>query len=265
MYSLGCKKDPRDLRDIPMALVLPVIPVPKSFDYTLCMSPVRDQGSEGTCVAFASVVGVKEYQDKKEYRKLIKLSPRYIYNLCKKFDGAPTEEGTYPRMAMKILLNYGTCAEKYWPYSPFQKDKPKKEADENAKRYRIKAYARLKGIPEMKRSLLVNGPFLSGVKVFESWFNKRAQKTGLIPMPKQGEKLMGGHAICIVGFNDTKRIFKFKNSWSSQWADKGYGYLPYTYIERFCSDAWSATDLIEDPKKLVEKREKGLKNNKRKR
>ena len=88
-----------------MGLVLPVFTIPVSFDFSKVMSPVRDQGSEGTCVAFASVVGVKEFQDKKEYHKLIKLSPRFLYNLCKKFDGDPFEEGTYPRIAMKILLS----------------------------------------------------------------------------------------------------------------------------------------------------------------
>ena len=71
------------------------------------MTPVRDQGNEGTCVAFASAVGVKEYEDTREYKKYIELSPRYLYSICKKNDGAPDEEGTYPRVAMKMLLNYG--------------------------------------------------------------------------------------------------------------------------------------------------------------
>lgn len=260
MYSLGCKKDPKDLRDIAMGLVLPPIPIPKSFDYTPYMSPVRDQGNEGTCVAFASVVGVKEYEDSKEYKKLIELSPRFVYSLCKKFDGAPDEEGTYPRVAMKVLLNYGVCPESFWPYNPHQKNQPKKEADSSAKKYRIKAYARLKTIMEMKRSLVVNGPFLAGVKVFESWFDKKVQKTGLIPMPKRNEELMGGHAICIVGFDDTNGLFKFKNSWSVKWADKGYGYLYYDYIKQYCSDAWSATDLIENPKALVKNKERVIRD-----
>ena len=43
-YGYGCLKDPLDLRDIPMGLVLPPIPLPKSLDWTMRMSPVRDQG-----------------------------------------------------------------------------------------------------------------------------------------------------------------------------------------------------------------------------
>jgi len=238
-----------------MGLVLPVFTIPVSFDFSKVMSPVRDQGSEGTCVAFASVVGVKEFQDKKEYHKLIKLSPRFLYNLCKKFDGDPFEEGTYPRMAMKILLNYGVCPEAFWPYFPHQKDNPKKGAEDKAKIYKIKAYARLSAAGEMKRSLLVNGPFLAGVDVFSSWFNKKVQKDGCIPMPGKKDEFMGGHAVCIVGFNDAREDFKFKNSWGLKWADKGYGYLPYEYLQQYCRDAWSGTDFIEDPKALVKARE----------
>lgn len=255
---LGCLEDPKDLRDIPMGLVLPPIPLPGKIDYTGEMTPVRNQGNEGTCVAFASVVGVKEYQDAKEYDKAIGLSPRYLYSLCKKNDGDPDADGTYPRVAMKMLLKYGTPPESYWPYHPHQIDKPRSGADKAAIRYRVKAYARLKTILEMKRSLVVNGPFLAGVDVYESWFTKKAEKTGLIPMPKKSEQYQGGHAICVVGYDDVKKMFKFKNSWGNFWGDNGYGYLAYDYMKQYCVDAWSDTDLIENPMALVKKIEEVL-------
>lgn len=254
--SWGCFKDPKDSRDIPMGLVLPIVPVPVSFDFTKLMSPVRNQGSEGTCVAFASVIGVKEFQDKKEYHKLIKLSPRFLYNLCKKFDDIPYQEGTYPRIAMKVLLNYGVCHESFWPYVAAKKTHPRAGADKDALRFKIKAYARIKSQLEMKRNLLVNGPFVAGVQVFNSWFTKKVESSGLVPMPKLKENSVGGHAICIVGYDDKTSIFKFKNSWGANWGSAGYGYLPYAYMEKFCSDAWSATDLIKNPKTLVKAMEK---------
>jgi C1A family cysteine protease len=257
--ALGCRKDPKDLRDIPMSIVLPPITLPPALDYRRAMTPVRNQGNEGTCVAFASVVGVKEFEDQKEYRKLIKLSPRYVYTFCKKFDGAPEEEGTYPRIALKMLLKYGVCPEFFWPYHPFQTDKPRKGADTKAKVYCIKAYARLKSVTEMKRSLAINGPFLAGVEVFENWFSRSVNKTGRIPLPTKGEESVGGHAICITGYNDVKKVFVFKNSWGIVWGDKGYGYLDYDYLRRYCMDAWSATDLIANPKALVKKIEEVLK------
>jgi C1A family cysteine protease len=99
---------------------------------------------------------------------------------------------------------------------------------------------------------------MAGVEVYESWFSSKAEKTGLIPLPGKNESLQGGHAICVTGYNDTKKLFTFKNSWGDDWADKGYGYLRYEYMEKFCLDAWSGTDLIADPHAIVKKREEVL-------
>ena len=239
-YGLGCLKDPTDSRDISMRLILPTITAPAIVDYTEEMSPVRNQGEEGTCVAFASVVGVKEYHEKKELGHLIELSPRYLYQLCKQLDGIPNQEGTYPRIAMKALAEKGVCPEECWPYQPYQTDSPCAGADGKALPFRIRTYARLSGIEEMERSLSVNGPFMAGVEVFSSWFEAGR---GRIPLPDPDETSMGGHAICIMGYSREGSYFKFKNSWGIDWGDSGYGYLPYEYMNRHCLDAWSGTDL----------------------
>jgi len=248
-YGLGCLKDPSDRRDIPMSLVLPRLSAPSGVDYTHRMSPVRDQGDEGTCVAFASVTGVKEYQEMDEHGKLIELSPRYVYSLCKRMDGIPDEEGTYPRVAMKVLAERGVCLENCWPYRPYQKDRPCPEADEQAAPFRIRTYARLEGVEEMERSLSLNGPFLVGVEVFSSWFE---DNRGRIPLPAADDSPVGGHAVCVVGYSREEKFFKFKNSWGSDWGEGGYGYLTYGYLENHCLDAWSATDLIAHPDLLTQ-------------
>lgn len=44
----------------------------------------------------------------------------------------------------------------------------------------------------------------------------------------------GGHAMLIVGFDDTKKAFKVQNSWGTGWGDKGYIWVSY--------DMWSSKD-----------------------
>jgi len=245
--GLGCIKDRIDARDYLMRVYLPAIKLPKKIDWTKNMSQVRDQGNEGTCVGFATSCGMKEYQEGVDYNKLVLLSPRYLYNECKKIDGMPEQEGTTIRAAMQVLNKKGVCQEKFWPYKPHQKDKAEKGAYANAKKFRIITYARILNLNELRLALSAKGPCVIGVEVFSGMVKT---KTGEVPMPKKNEPALGGHAICPVGYDDKEKLVKFKNSWSDKWGKAGYGFLPYAYIERYMMDAWSSVD-IDDPNPLT--------------
>ena len=245
--KLGCIKDPLDSRDYLMRAYLPLVKIPMRMDYFPRMSPVRDQGDEGTCVGFASACGMKEYQEQLDYGKLLILSPRYVYSECKKIDEMPDAEGTSVRIAMKVLKNKGVCLESYWPYNPHQNDKPKKGASQNAKRFCELSYARILDLNELRLSLATKGPCVVGIQAFAGIMKT---KTGRVPMPQKGESSIGGHAVCAIGYDDQKKCVKFKNSWSTHWGEEGYGYLSYAYIEKYMMDAWSSVD-IEDPNPLT--------------
>ncbi|USL45884.1 C1 family peptidase [Priestia megaterium] len=255
--GLGFIPSPEDKRDLLMSTFLPTFSVPSKLDYTDKMTPVRDQVDEGTCVGFSSAVGMKEYQERKERGQEVYLSPRFLYQECKKRDGIPDEEGTFIRVALDVLKEVGVCEEIYWPYIAHNPGSPKPGAEQNASHYKIKAYARLDSLEAMKKSLMVNGPCVAGVLVYKNWQTQEVASTGKIPMPGNSV-LKGGHAICIVGYDDNTELFKFKNSWDESWGDNGYGYLPYAYMELSESEAWSATDLIEDPETIVRAKEKAL-------
>jgi len=247
MSKFGCIKDKFDDRDYLMRVYLPVVKLPEKVDYTKEMSPVRDQGEDGVCVGFATACGMKEYQELLDYKKLVELSPRFVYNESKKVDGMPGLKGTTIRAAMQVLNAKGVCQEKFWLYQPYQKDGPKEGAFSNAKKFCIMTYARILNLNELCLSLATKGPCVIGVEVFEGMMKT---KTGLVPMPKKNETVLGGHAICTVGYDDKEKLIKFKNSWSEKWGQKGYGFLPYSHIERYMMDAWSSVD-IEDPNPLT--------------
>jgi len=245
--SFGCIRDKFDDRDYLMRAYLPAVKLPKKVDYAEKMSPVRDQGDEGVCVGFAVASGMKEYQELLDYQKLVLLSPRFVYSKAKLIDNMPELEGTTVRAAMRVLKNAGICQEKFWPYRPYQEDKPKAGAVSDAKKFAILTYARILSLNELRLSLAGKGPVVLGIEVFEGMMKA---KNGLVPMPKAGEDSLGGHAIAACGYDDKKGLIKFKNSWSVKWGDKGFGYLPYEYIQRYMMDAWSSVD-IEDPNPLT--------------
>jgi len=246
VYKLGAKKDPVDKRDYKITRMIPaqVAVLPVSIDYTSKMSPVGNQFSEGTCVAFAAVDGMKEYQEKKEWSKYEDLSVRYVYQGCKKIDGIPDEEGTYPRCAMKVLTDNGVCFESCWPYIPNMIGSPCADAERQAASFKAAGYWRVEDVQAMKETLVANGPFVAAVLVYNGMFNAPG---GVVPEPAEGENYVGGHAVCVVGYDDVKQRFKFKNSWGSTWGEGGYGYLSYKYMTDQLMDAWSARDKLGDP------------------
>ena len=247
MARFGCIRDKFDQRDYLMRAYLPLKKLPIRIDWTQEMSPVRDQGVEGTCVGFATAIGMKEYQEMLDYQKLVGLSPRFVYTEAKKIDGMPRLEGTTIRASMKVLKKKGVCQEKFWPYQPHQKDKPLSGAFSNAKKFCIMTYARILNLDELRMSLVTKGPAVLGIDVFKGIITT---KTGIVPLPKKGERSIGGHAICAVGYDDKNKLVKFKNSWSVRWGDRGYGYLPFEYVRRYMMDAWSSVD-IDDPNPLT--------------
>jgi C1A family cysteine protease len=90
----------------------------------------------------------------------------------------------------------------------------------------------------MKRALN-SGPAVAGLTVYQSFTAESVAATGIIQMPKAKESVVGGHAVCFVGYDDKKKILKFLNSWGAAWGDHGYGYLPYDYFREQSSDCWT--------------------------
>ena len=70
----------------------------------------------------------------------------------------------------------------------------------------------------------------------------------VVPMPKEGEEVIGGHAIFGCGFLEDKKQFIFRNSWGESWGDQGYGYIPYDYLlnSDLASDFWTVTRVQDE-------------------
>lgn len=234
---------------------LPLAEIPRIIDYTSQMSEVMNQsnrgrGHKGTCVACALVDGMREWQERKEAPETISLKDiqlcvNWLYEECKKQDGYPNVQGTYPRVALKIMDKNGVPPEWIWPYESTSEipERPDWEIKKYATKLKINGYAQVDytKIEEIKQALAWHGPFCIGVPVYWSW-TKEAAKTGIVPMPRPNDTKLGLHLICICGFNDDTQLIKFKNSWGKGWGDKGYGYLPYDYITQLTSSAWVGYD-----------------------
>lgn len=240
-FGTGYIPDVRDARDY---LAMAAVPVePATVMYDMFMLPPRNQGSEGTCVSFAGS-GLKEFYDNRQRNSTDYFSPRYLYSMCKRLDGIPNEEGTYPRIAMKVMQDYGVAYESDWPYQAHQGNNPVdwELLHEHAKTQKIMTYARLRSTQDMISNLVLNGPFMIGVVVTDGFYTREAIETGFINPDIVPDTNSGGHALCVVGYDHLKDQFKVRNSWGLDYGDNGYNWMTRGWMDQYCTDAWSLVD-----------------------
>jgi len=254
LFKLGCIQDRLDNRDYQINSIQSSskLNLPQVVDYTNQMSSVKDQGRLGSCVGFA-IASMKEYQEQKEYLQEIEdgslyrrkeseydLSEMWIYYKAKEIDPWPNQEGTSIRDALKQLCKYGVPPEKGWRYNDRIKTKHESWAPMISKWGKGNNYFRINGVEELKSALYNYGPIVVGILCFREIF--QVGSNGIVKYPSNPNQCYGGHAICITAYNQSSQLFKFKNSWSSNWGNRGYGYLSFKYVQNFMMDAWVLID-----------------------
>lgn len=84
-----------------------------------------------------------------------------------------------------------------------------------------------------------------GLILYDSFNSDKVTETGVVPHPNiMKEDLVGGHAVCAVGYDDEKKSVLVRNSWGDDWGEKGYCWVPYTYIKdpNLSCDMWTAVN-----------------------
>lgn len=248
-HGLGWLPDVPDQRDLIFEAprVLPPAKLPRVVDLRPDCPPVYDQGLLGSCTAQA-LASAFDFNRKKQEQPFMFPSRLFIYWNERDIEGTvDTDSGAMIRDGVKVLVKLGTPKERTWPYdiSRFT-EKPPKKAFVEAKKNQALSYQRIlrpryNRLQDMMICLSLGFPFVTGFTVYESFESEKVAKTGIVPMPSHDEHILGGHAILVVGYNQHTRRFICRNSWGTDWGDKGDCYLPFEYLEDsgLSSDQWT--------------------------
>jgi C1A family cysteine protease len=239
----GWIPDLPDHRDFLYADVRPTgVRLPKSVDLRPSMSPVENQGQLGSCTANA-LAGALEFLEVKSGQSFVDLSRLFIYYNERAIEhSVGSDSGAMIRDGIKTLAAQGVCPEKEWPYviSTFAK-KPSAKCYTDAKKHTIQTYHRIVSLAEMRACLADGYPFVFGFSVYESFESATVAKSGVLNMPKPGERQVGGHAVCAAGYDDATKRLLVRNSWGPAWGKKGYFTMPYDYVANrdLSDDFWT--------------------------
>lgn len=243
IYNLKIEKLPKT--ELKFKVFKPT-PLPEKVDLRSGFPIVYDQGELGSCTANAlcAVYGYETIDEKvnvgfQPSRLFLYYNERKIENTINEDSGAMLSDG------IKSMQTYGICSETDCPYIVEKfTQKPSTTAYKNALKHKAVTVSNIhQDLNSMKLSLYNKNPFVVGISVYSSFESESAAKTGMVPMPAKGEECLGGHAVVVCGY--TKDHWIMKNSWGSDWGDKGYFYLPYAYLldENLASDLWNISKI----------------------
>jgi C1A family cysteine protease len=181
---------------------------------------------------------------RKNGEKLVPLSALDLYYYERKHMGEEyinQDSGANMSDGMFVLGDRGIANESDWAYNTAKFTiKPPAAADASAPGNKVKSTTNLASFDDVKAAIADGHAVAFGFEVFSSfqWIGK----TGVMPMPKPNEGVLGGHAVLAVGYDDAKKLLTVRNSWGTSWGDKGYFYMPYDYAKNteWTMDFWTA-------------------------
>lgn len=250
--TYGWKRDLPDFRDHAHAPKLAAAaPLPRQHDESTLFPVAYDQGDLGSCTANAGAALVQRLRRKQSQGTILselnswtpsRLAIYYQERAIDPYCLVSEDSGATIRDCAKVLSKYGAAPEAMWPYdtSRFTKRPPKSVYTE-ALKHRALAYAKVPQTHDAIRRTLAGGdPIMFGFSVYDSFESDFVARNGVVPMPQQSEDLLGGHAVCLVGYDDDTRLYHVRNSWGAGWGQSGYCWMPYEYVEsaNLASDFW---------------------------
>lgn len=210
------------------------------------MPPVRHQLHLGSCTAkvVSALVGYRELTD--EAPRLIEPSSLFQYYNTRVLEKTTSfDSGASLRNAILALQQYGVCDNACWPYHPDRfKDRPPEACYEQARKYlHVEAHRVEQSLGGLKSAIFTGDPVAFGFTVFSAFENPSTARTGVVNLPGPGEKVLGGHAVLLVGYDDSEARFTCRNSYGAGWGDGGYFTIPYPYVlnPELADDFWTFT------------------------
>lgn len=252
MYrNTGVFKDEEDYRDIYVSMFQKQIePLPAKHITDISMLDTLDQGQQPACVGHALAVIIAYYYYK-ETGILKTFSARFIYGLCKIFDGIRMNQGTYPRVGANVVTKYGASFESSFKNDISltmldyieMKDVPPEVFSEAANN-RTKGFARVDETVDAIKLALVKNSLLTASFRISTWAS----------LPLQFFARGSWHYVVIYGYEvlEGKTRLYIRNSWSKVWLSwvynwlfPGNGYLVLEdYIQNACiTDIYAFTDI----------------------
>ena len=260
LSKTGWLADNENLDSIPVVIDGDTTNLPSKSDLASKFPPIGDQGQYGTCVAWATGYNLKtslnaidkNWSSSELAKKENQTSPKDLWFVISSADKGSNCGGTNFEPALDALISKGAASLSAVPYSNMGNCSGTSSGNSSNKlaNYRkIAANTTLAGgnnkegmtQGNFKGHLAQGRPVLFGAKLgdrFMRWSNASVISSDTYNNPGMQHAY---HAMILVGYDDSKKAFRVRNSWGDDWGDDGSIWVDYDFfLNKFCFTAFVA-------------------------
>ena len=263
MSRYGCLPKTPDARDYQFRVTAPYSGAFVDLSAGFPEAPY-DQGQLGSCVSNGTAAILDYARAKQGLAALRRPSRLYIYWYGRELSGQPIDQdtGLQVRDGLTVVSNLGAPPEDQdWPYDITKfAQRPPLKADADAKLDEAVKFGAV-NVADIDATIASGYPIVFGFTVHSSFESAAVAQTGVMPVPKHGEKDLGGHCVVAcstqidgaqIGGIPGVKYRLVRNSWGhdGSWglpSKPGYFYMPVSVMDGpEASDFWVLTG-VSDP------------------
>ena len=229
-------------------------PLPESVSLLAFAPPRQNQGKQGSCVAWSATYAARTILEAASTRQdpnSIAYSPAFMYNNIALQDC----QGAYIQKAMEFMQTKGAVS-----YQDFRYDEndcsrqASSSLEQQASQNKIHGFHRLTetddvngiNIRAVKEHLAKDAPVVIGMMVGGTFMQQMlGQKVWHPSGNDENMSGFGGHAMCVIGYDDRIEggAFQIMNSWGPEWGENGVAFVRYGDFKNFVREAYGLDPL----------------------
>lgn len=208
---------------------------------------VMNQGQQGSCVAWSATYAARtivEAASTKQDPDALAYSPSFVYNQI----GLEGCQGSYIQRAMDFMTDRGAVPFRSFPYDETNCTRtPDQSLMQAASQNRMHGFTRLTdgadingiSVRAVKEHLAKDAPVVIGMMVGGSFMDAMMGKERWQPTDDDRNQMgFGGHAMCVIGYDDRRQAFEIMNSWGTSWGKDGFAWVGYADFKEFVREAY---------------------------
>ncbi len=231
-------------------------PLPEAVSLARYAPNRMNQGKQGSCVAWSSGYAARTILQSVSTRQdpnSVAYSPAFLYNNISLGDGDC--QGSYILRAMEFMQQKGAV-----PFQQFAYDENDCSRQANQSLFNSAANNKIHGFNRLtdddgvsvlnfraiKEHLAKDAPVVIGMMVGGSFMQDMMGQKVWHPTPDDStQQGFGGHAMCVIGYDDRIEggAFQIMNSWGPEWGENGIGYVRYGDFRKFVREAYGVDAL----------------------